>query len=283
VVLSLLGDGLRRAVFGITYAVNPLILYFVQFPYEYFWTSLASLAFLLALFSKRWGLSAMTALVIASLVLFHVRPPVAPLLLLTPLVLAVRHRKPAYALAVPVLLTLMILTSYQSKEIWHTAYVGLGAYPNPFVHGLSDNNGYAMYEAKTGTVLEMSSPDGNYYDESVYRDYQRVLKAEYLGIALESPVRMVRNAVLNMLQSFSFGYPVARPNLAYASAAFGAVVIVLLLLTAQYSLVVGIGAVTVGFAPYFPPIPAYMFGAYMLLGVGVAEVARRLWQRKFLV
>jgi len=76
---------------------------------------------------------------------------------------------------------------------------------------------------------------------------------------------------------------VARPNLAYASAAFGAVVIVLLLLTAQYSLVVGIGAVTVGFAPYFPPIPAYMFGAYMLLGVGVAEVARRLWQRKFLV
>ena len=220
----------------------------------------------------------MVLLVTASLFVFHIRPPVAMLLLLTPLMLAVRHRKPAYALAVPILLALMMLTNYQSKEVWHTAYVGFGAYPNPFVHGLSDNNGYAEYEAQTGVRLRMSSPGDNYYDPSVYRAYQHVLRDEYLRIVWDSPLIATRNAALNVLQSFSFGYPVARPRLAYASAAFGAVVIVLLLLTAQYWLLLGIAAVSAGFVLYFPPIPAYMFGGYMLLVVGAAETGRRLWQ-----
>ena len=42
------------------------------------------------------------------------------------------------------------------KNLWHTVYVGIAAYENPYVKELSDNEGYRLYEETTGERLSAS-------------------------------------------------------------------------------------------------------------------------------
>jgi hypothetical protein len=213
--------------------------------------------------------------------LFHVRATVLPLTLLTLVMLFYFTRQVRYPLAALAFFFLAVSTNYAMKAVWHTAYVGVGAYPNTYMPDLSDNNGYALFEKQAGVQLRLSSPTDNYYEPKIYDAYTNTLKAEFLAIASERPDLVIRNAALNFLQAYSFGYPVGHLTLAYISAFLGGVVVLLLFWARQYWLMLGIGAVAVAFAPYFPPIPAYMFGGYMLLAVAAAEgsprVARHLW------
>lgn len=124
--------------------------------------------------------------------------------------------------------------------------------------------------------MKLSSPTDKYCEPETYRRYSEILERELRRIAAREPSLLVRNAALNLLQAYSVGYPVGRTNLAYASAAGGVAVITCLLLTSQYWLLLAVGSVAIAFAPYFPPIPACMFGSYMLLAVGAGETTRKL-------
>jgi hypothetical protein len=61
--------------------------------------------------------------------------------------------------------------------------------------------------------------------------------------------------------------------------AAGLVVLALLFASKQFLLVVLTVLTTLPFTLYFPPIPAYMYGAYALLVFGVLEISERLFRR----
>jgi hypothetical protein len=271
--MTLLASKRARVAFIFLYALNPVVLYFAQFPYRYFWACVASFIFLFSVYRVSWRRITLGMATLLSPALFFTRQTLLPLELLTFARLATIARWYIVFIAFVVFFTSIALAPKITKGPWHTIYIGVGAYDNPYMSGLSDNNGYALYERSTGRALKLSSPDDNYYQRDTYEDYQQVLKVEVMRIAEERPLMFVRNAILNALQSFSVGHPVGRPILAYISAAIGFVVIATLLLSRQYWLFLGIGAVSVGYTPYYPPIPAYMFGAYILIAFGIAKIA----------
>lgn len=280
IVLALLRTVSARVTFFCLYAINPVVVYFVQFPYRYFWTCLASLAFLLAIYKVPWRNSSVLVFGVLSPILFFIRQTVLPLQLLTFLGLATKRRFWTAIAATALFAAAVALAPKQQKGPWHTIYVGIGAYPNAYMEGLSDNNGYALFERETGKKLLLSSPDDNYYQREVYETYNKILRKEIKRIGSEEPQMLLRNAVLNVLQSYSVGHPIGRPMWAYFSAVIGAMVMGFLLATKQYWLFLGIGAVSAGFAPYFPPIPAYMFGGYLLLAFAAANTVERVWSRR---
>ena len=165
----------------------------------------------------------------------------------------------------------VVATGYSpsQKNFWHTAYVGVGAYPNAHVEGLSDDNGYALYRQRTGEPLN-ASLGGNYYDEKVMARYRDVSRSEFLGIARDDPGVLVRNAALNTLQGFTIGYLAGQRYVVHVAMALAGLLFAgLLLYTGQYVLTGLVLATIATFVPYYPPIPAYMYGAYLLLVVGL--------------
>jgi hypothetical protein len=176
---------------------------------------------------------------------------------------------------------LIAVTGYSpsQKNFWHTAYIGIGAYPNVYMQGLSDNNGYALFERQTGVPLD-ASLGGNYYDGKVMSRYREISRVEFLTILRSDWPVLMRNAVMNTLQGFTIGYLVGRPSVVhFALAAAGLVVLVLLALSRQYVLAALIILSNATFTLYYPPIPAYMYGAYALLAMGVLGVVDHFRQR----
>ena len=143
-------------------------------------------------------------------------------------------------------------------------YVGLGAYPNPYVEKLSDNAGYEMFTERTGISLSFSI-GGNYYNDEVQEKFRKVFEEEYLHVLKNSPWLLARNAVLNGLQSFSLGYFTSSRLLSYLSCVCGLLVLIWLVLQRRFIWVMAIGIHSLSFTPYYPPIHAYMFGAYILI------------------
>ena len=105
----------------------------------------------------------------------------------------------------------------------------------------------------------------------------RTLREEYLRIVRSEPWLPVKATVLNVLGSFSVGYFTGSPLLTMASVLAGGAVFVLLIVTGNTIIAVGVLASAAGFAWFFPPIPMYMFGHYSLLAFGVIRALTNTW------
>ena len=135
--------------------------------------------------------------------------------------------------------------------------------------GLSDDNGYALFQRKTGVPLN-ASLGGNYYDEKVMARYRDVSRSEFLRMARDDPGVLVRNAALNTLQGFTIGYLVGQRYVVHVTMALAGLLFAgLLVYTRQYVLTGLVLATIATFVPYYPPVPAYTYGAYLLLVVGL--------------
>jgi hypothetical protein len=154
-----------------------------------------------------------------------------------------------------------------SQLYWHTIFIGIGAYPNPFLSSLSDNEGFDFFHKRTGLVISNTIPGGNIYTDHALRDtYITTLKNEYLSLWQTQPFLLIKNAALNFFQSFSLGYFVDYPLwVSYLSAATGFVFCLLLLLKKQYLWIIALAACSITFTPYYPPILAYMYGSFILI------------------
>jgi hypothetical protein len=151
-------------------------------------------------------------------------------------------------------------------------YTGIGAYANNSeVNALSDDEAYLYFKTKTGYEIDTHSLSGNWTDQSFRLFYGDVIKHRYLEIVNANPLLILKNAILNTLQSFSIGYIVNHPILNILSAFFGALVVSVLLYTRQYYFLLAILASSASFVWYFPPIPAYNFAAYMLIAIGLLK------------
>jgi hypothetical protein len=238
---------------------------------------------LLLLILKRDRSVVALAIMYASLFLAYlVRPSVLPIIvfIIGLGVFAGRRTKRVAAAALGACLLVAIALTWQPKQPWHTMYVGFGAYENKFVQGLSDETAHAVYKARRGATIDTNLFTGNYYNKEVRRDYDAVVRDAYLTVVRKAPFLAARNAVLNVIQSFSVGYAVKYPHLRIWSMLGGILVLSLLLWSRQLMLIAGILAASAGYVLYYPPIPAYMFGNYLLLAFGITKFLEHAQRRQ---
>lgn len=284
VILSL-GGFTSRMLFFLVYAVNPVILYIVGVPYYYFWQVVPATGIVVLLmhdgsFSRQgaMGVVKITALCLlgaaVGLVLVTRPTTIGVAVMFLVMLLFSKSIGMLAKTAVIGIALVAAATVYQpsEKNVWHTIYVGIGAYDNQFVDGLSDNRGYELFESKTGTPLN-ASIGGNYYESETIQTYAELAEEEVLRIAKQQPALLVKNAVVNTSMAFGPGYVAGASDwLNYAMAFAGLVMLSLMLSTGQYLLVVAVILSSAAFTLYYPPIPAYMFGNYLLLCFGFVRI-----------
>lgn len=275
-VLRCLHSRCQQVVFMLAYAANPIVLHFVTFAYYYYWQVLPSLAWFLYenRRNRKQGV-ALSLLALALAAAFMVRQSTVLVSLFILLCAAWNYKRPSGWLLV-IGFVLFVICAKNPSQPWHTAYIGIGAYSNDAGIDLDDESGYKMFKSRTGVEINTTPPNGSYYDESVRGNYYKELRGQFLSYAYDHPVQMVRNSILNVLESFSFGYPVGHVLLSYISALIGLGVLSVLIACGMYQLIGLVFASVMGFAAYYPPIPAYMFGNYFLLAFALAIVADKL-------
>ena len=265
-----------RAALVLAYGINPLIIHLVTLDYYYFWQVVPSLALIAISYRKEdrsrvawifWGA------VLGGILIIRPTTGVAVALIYCGLWKRDSWQLPLLSL-VACLSMFMFFSHAHNKNVWHTLYVGVGAYPNPYMKGrLTDTNGYRLMAEKTGLKLDVEV-GGNYYIDSIVDRYREVTRTEYLRILRESPLLLIKNALVNVLASFSVGYAVGMPDgVNYGIALSGLVLLGLLVCLREYWMILAIGTSSIGFAPYFPPIQAYMFGSFILLSFVAAKIA----------
>ncbi len=272
-VLNLLPTNRQRVVFFLAYGINPIVLHFVTFAYHYCWQVVPALLWLAyeAKDGARLGRQVYWMLLVM-MAIFLVRQSTLLVSLFMLGYWAWKERTVHACIALLAMLVFVLLVKNPSQP-WHTAYVGLGAYPNAGGVELSDDSAYARYKALSGTQIDTSLPSGNYYDETVRSDYYATLKKELAGYAAQHPWELIRNALINSAQSFSLGYLTKSRLLGYLSAGVGVLVLCLMAWRGMYPRMAVLFAGVAGFVLYFPPIPAYMFGNYLLLAWVLVHVA----------
>lgn len=260
----------QQLIFMLAYALNPVVLHFVTFAYHYYWQVIPSLAWLW--YERQEATRLRRTLPVLLLVLagaFLIRQSTIIVSLLILSCLAWQHRKAAGWIAVAAFLAFALVAKNPSQP-WHTAYVGIGAYPNATGIALDDESGYKAFKDITGIRIDTTPPNGNYYDEKIRAQYYEVLKQQLTSYAKSHPLELARNSALNILQGFSVGYPVGHPMLAYVSAAIGLAALLAMLACGMYVKIALLLGGVAGFIVYYPPIPAYMFGNYLLLSLALA-------------
>lgn len=279
----------KRTGFLLLYALNPLVLYYVTFPFYYFLQAIPSFALVALLVRGKNGYRGLDR---SAVILFVLLGAILGLVVLTrpttifaavaSLVLVIRRVRPLPWVAAAIAAFLLVTITGHSpsqKNVWHTAYIGIGAYSNTYMKGLSDDNGYHLYESVTGDPL-VASLGGNYYDPDTMERYIQITRAEYLRILRADSWLLLRNAVTNTAQGFSIGYLVDAPlPVNYAIAISGFLVALFLVIGQQFIIVFLVLLTIGGFSPIYPPIPAYMYGAYLLLVIGALDAVAKLMGR----
>lgn len=279
-LLAFLKRPLSRALFFVLYGVNPLILYFATFPLYYYWQTLPTALLLPYLLDRSFRYGRLAPLVVLGLAFSYVvRPSMLFVLILLFVLMMLRERRPIAGLSAltAAACVALVVTSVGAprKNPWHSAYIGIGAYPNPYMEGHLDRYSYDRFERETGSDARRLVRD-NSPDEELWRRYSDWTREKYLEILRESPLLLVRNAALNGFESFSLGYVVGNPKATYASALMGFVVCAVLLVRRQwlFALAIVLGAASI--APYHPPVPAYIYGNYILVIGGMIRVSEDL-------
>lgn len=267
-------DSRSRLWFVFLYAANPLVVYFVTFPFYYFWLCLPSVCFATLLLRPLLAKVIVPFSVPLLLISLLIRPTTIFLCLLFFAVSFKYLSKTRISVLVPSLGLFVAGVIFMSSvnprmPPWHTMYIGFGAYSNTFeISSLSDNEGYRYFTKKTGVSISTNPVSGNWGNVSLMKDYNNVLRTGYFQILASSPLTVLKNAALNFGQVFSLGFLDGRPMLSLLSSFAGWAFLVYLLLRGQWMWALAIFASSLSFFWYFPPIPAYNFAAYLLLACG---------------
>jgi hypothetical protein len=263
-ILDIFKENYKKLLFFFLYAVNPLVLYFVNYPYYYFWQVVPSVIFIYWYFKRDISLFMLVIFTVIFSYIYITRPTVLFLIILFYVSYSLQNSLKRGAIAFGLFIVLINIAPNLSIGPWHTMYVGVGAYENKYNIKLSDEEGYKYYKQQTGKIVN----SGNIMYSNIKDDYYKVLKNRYFEIIKESPIMIIKHALLNIFESYSIGYKVGNPKIVYISALIGIFMMFLLLYTKQYIIFLAIGFAGGAFTPYFPPIGAYMYGSYILIIVG---------------
>ncbi|MDO1446016.1 hypothetical protein Q0590_07120 [Rhodocytophaga aerolata] len=271
-ILGFLRTPISRLLFIMLYVFNPLIIYFVTFPYYYFWQVVATASIVPYLWNKSFKYKNYIWLVASLLALIQLTRPTIILIPVLFFVLYFFFESPWKSI-IGLILFLVLINIFTARKLdnaptyWHTVFVGIGAYPNDYITTLSDNEAYNFFNRKTAKNITYTIPGGNVYtDLSIRNEYFTFLKNEYFQVLKSHPILLIKNAVLNFFQSFSLGYFVDYPLwVNYLSSLAGFIFFILLFLKKHFLWIMAIAFNSLTFTPYYPPIQAYMFGGYILI------------------
>ncbi len=277
-VLAQLRRRLSKWLFLLLYGLNPLLLWFASYPVYYFWQAVPGGMVAAYLLRRDMRLGWWT-LAVGGLLgfCFAIRPTVVFVSGFL-LVLVMLRESWKYAIAgglVFLLAGFVVFGGSHQTDPWHTAYVGIAAYPNPYVQEFHDRAAHRVWEEKSGERLD-KGPYGNYREPGVVAETSEAKREAFLAIARESPGMLARNAFFNLLQSFSLGYVTDFPPLTAVSTILGAIVIGVLAWRRRWGFLVAIAASSASFVVFFPPIQIYMYGSYVLLVAAAIDIAREL-------
>jgi len=276
-ILLILPKVYQKFLFFFLYAINPIVLYFVNFPYYYFWQVLGTSLFLIYIIrGKKIG----KWIFLFSLVfafLFITRPSTLFISLFTLLYIGYREKTVLNSvIAILIMLGVGFALKGETKnKPWHTMYIGVGAYPNEYNITLEDSFGYKKFKEETGKETL-----GGCKQNDTYFEYLDFIKEKYFDIVKKSYPLLIRNAFLNILESYGFGYKANYLYFNYFSAFVGAILIILLLYFKHYFLFLAIGISSISFTPYYPPLGAYMFGSYILIAYAWIVVIDSILKRR---
>ncbi|MDJ1504333.1 hypothetical protein [Xanthocytophaga agilis] len=274
-------------IYTVLYVVNPLIIYFVTFPFYYVLQVIPTIFAVRYLLNKNEKYRYGTFLIAVFMAFAFLARPTILFVCLFVLLFFLLKEKRIYSIGALLvfIVTIFVFNTPTKKNPWHTFYIGIGGYPNPYMSGLTDNNGYLLYQTKTGKTLNMGF-GGSYYNDTVATQYQEISRSEFIHIAKESPLMLIKNATLNFFQSFSIGYFIDQPLwLSYVSAIIGLVLLVWIFYRKYYWWAILIAVCSISFTPYFPPIQAYMFGSFVAIVCVIVqlflqtELGKRIYQK----
>ena len=270
-VFFLIRDPAQRGLFVLLYLANPLVVHVVTFPYYYAWQAHASCAVLLLFLIPRERLLKVAPVIWSFLALcVAVRPSVSLLVLGAAGWFVWHHRARWIAWAqVGLLLAAIFSLPKVNKPFWHTAYVGLGAYPNSHGLYLSDDMGREFSRQKLG-VAWSADVGGEFHDPEFRARYDAALREECMRIVREDPWLPLRNALLNTAVLFAWVYAPGAPfALHLACAVLGVAIGILLVRRRQWGALVGTVLSSGAVAMFYPPIAAYVVGSYVFLALGL--------------
>ena len=213
----------NQILFFILYCINPLILYYALYPFYYFWVVIPSGIFIYIYLTKRkLPFGGILLISFALAFLFHIRSTVVLISILS-LFLMSQHMSRYKIASVFIIYFLAILglsPKKSHKHPGHILYTSLGAYPNAFVENFSDTVSWNAYSNYTGEKYSYTSSPG-LYDRDVFFGESKWCLKEYKKIALDNPFMILKNALLNYLQCFSYGHIRPSITLCYISSILG--------------------------------------------------------------
>ncbi len=270
--------------FIILYAANPLILYYVTSPFYFSWQIVPSLLWVWYFSSKpsRSSVYFLIVVLLVGILSFLLRPTtIIPTASLAAFIVFNKNRKALlFLLPLATIAVFAALPKVASKLPWHPMYVGLGAYGGFGVPSLDDNVSYDVFFQKTGREVVTSVPGYSWNDDGFRKDFYAFIKNEYLKKIVSNPWLAIRNSFYNMLQSIGIGHRPYNTWINAVSALIGTLLIGFYILTGNKSMLAALLLTSVGYAAYFPPIPAYNFGMYVLNVFGVVYGLEGISYRK---
>lgn len=169
---------------------------------------------------------------------------------------------------IPVLFLTIILFVPNDKSAYHTVFVGLGSYSNDYGIAQSDASAYKYFQNETGIDLDIL-PGGNYYDPEITHRYNEVIKSKVRDLLKNAPLIFIRNGVLNFGQAYSLGYRTGAPYLINIGfSILGYIILFFFLVKGNGKikmLLIAIFGYSITYVPYYPPIQAYHYGAFILI------------------
>jgi hypothetical protein len=263
-VVSLLINFKQKIVFGLLYAVNPLISFVVTYPYYYFWTVIPVII-LIPYFMKhdfKWGNLLLLLMIVAGAVLAS-RTIILPIFIALGYFIYKRENSRTGIFSLLILTTsFYFFWSPNQKNLPFTAYIGLGAYSPTILPNMDDEQGCALAADK----IESWRFNNCYYQDNFQKEFSKTLTTQYFEKAKEHPLLIARNALLNLGGAYSIGYLNDYSFLLrLISSLIGFVFIGLLFYKKMYSWLIVVFINCAGFIFYYPPIQIYMFSNYILL------------------
>jgi hypothetical protein len=261
----------QRAFFFFLYALNPVITGFVTFPFYYFWSVVPCYFFCILYLKKKKPHYELLYIVPLLYLAFLIRPTtILVSLAFFVLLLSFDHTRfrmqGIFALLCFCLMCVFLKKAPGGKQesaVWHTAYIGLSAYPNKYNINLSDEFAFGQYAQEKNITISTNPVNGFFRDHAKKNAYYSWLKGKYFNIVKGDKWVITKNAFLNVCASFGLGYFTQHIALSLLSSLIGIIFIVFLLYKRMYSLGCCILASCLTYALYYPPIPSYNFGTYL--------------------
>jgi len=266
-IISIMEKRYEKILFFIFYGINPVILYFVNYTFYYFWQVVPSAIFIYYYISKKKINNKIYLITLIFVLIFITRSTILFFLIFFYIWYGYKENWKKSLVNIVIFFSFVYIMNSDIKNPYHAMYVGIGAYENVYNIKLDDDSAFEFFNQKTNKTFNTFAA----MDKELYKDYSMVIKEEYFNIFNESYLLLIRNAIYNFFQSYSLGHKVGNLFINYISIIIGVVVLSLLLYTKNFILLFSIGLCSLSFTLYFPPIAAYMYGSYILIVISLIK------------